>query len=237
MKHFFVGNLFFLAAFAAIAGGAGEHDYPLSPMTFEQVKLKDNFWLPRLKIQAEATVPHALKQTEPAVERLQMCADILKNGDGPKPRPHRFISSDLFKVMEGCAYTLMIKPNQQLEKQMDEIIDVIASAQQPDGYLYVSHTCGNPNPQEMGETPYSWVVHSHEVYNMGHMYEGAIAYYRATGKDKWLEIAEKSARHFNKVFFHGDPNYNNGKPVMQAPGQVGEHRAHFITRERVAFDH
>lgn len=70
----------------------------------------------------------------------------------------------------------------------------------------------------MGETPYSWVVHSHELYNMGHMYEGAIAYYRATGKDKWLNVAERSARHFNKVFFEGDPNYNDGKPVMQAPG-------------------
>ena len=50
------------------------------------------------------------------------------------------------------------------------------------------------------------------------MYEGAIAYYRATGKDKWLKVAEKSARHFNKVFFEGDPNYNDGRPVNQAPG-------------------
>lgn len=70
----------------------------------------------------------------------------------------------------------------------------------------------------MGDRPYSWVVHSHELYNMGHMYEGAVAYYRATGKDKWLRIAEKSARHINHVFFEGDPAYNGGKPVMQAPG-------------------
>lgn len=70
----------------------------------------------------------------------------------------------------------------------------------------------------MGVRPYSWVVHSHELYNMGHMYEGAVAYYRATGKDKWLRIAEKSARHINHVFFEGDPAYNGGKPVMQAPG-------------------
>ena len=50
------------------------------------------------------------------------------------------------------------------------------------------------------------------------MYEAAIAYYRATGKRKWLDVAEKNARHINKVFFEGDPNYNGGKPVMQAPG-------------------
>ena len=70
----------------------------------------------------------------------------------------------------------------------------------------------------MGDKPYSNVIHSHELYNMGHMYEGAIAYYQATGKDKWLKVAEKSAQHINKVFFEGDPNYNNGKPVNQAPG-------------------
>ena len=195
-----------------------EKDYPLKPVPFNRVNLEDRFWLPRLEIQAETTVPHALGETEPAVERLRMCAAFLKDPQAPKPKPHRFISSDLFKVMEGAAYTLMIKPNRKLEQQLDEIIEVIAAAQQDDGYLYVSHTCGNPNPREMGETPYSWVVHSHELYNLGHMYEGAIAYYRATGKERWLRIAEKSAKHFNKVFFEGDANYNNGKPVMQAPG-------------------
>lgn len=197
---------------------SGEHDYPLEPVPFNEVGLEDRFWLPRLKIQAETTVPHALKQTEPAVERLRLCAQFTTIGGGPLPQPHRFISSDLFKVMEGAAYTLMIKPNPKREDKLDAIIDVIAAAQQDDGYLYVSHICGNPNPDEMGETPYSYVVHSHELYNMGHMYEGAIAYYRATGKDTWLRVAEKNAQHVNQAIFEGDPNYNHGKPVMQAPG-------------------
>lgn len=221
MKHLMTLSilLFSLCVSGAYAlAPSSENDYPLKPMPFNEVRLEDNFWLLRLKIQAEATVPHALKETEPAVERLRMCADFLKNGGGPKPKPHRFISSDLFKVMEGAACTLMITPNPELEKKMDEIIDTIAAAQQNDGYLYVSHTCGNPNPREMGETPYSWVVHSHELYNMGHMYEGAIAYYLATGKNKWLKVAQKSAQHINRAFFTGDPNYNKGKPVMQAPG-------------------
>ena len=198
--------------------GQEKHDYPLAPMSFEKVSLQDNFWLPRLKLQAESTVPHALKQTEPAVENLRRCGNFLKEQGGELPFPHRFVSSDLYKVMEGAAYLLMIKPDPALERQLDEIIDVIAEAQQDDGYLYVSHICGVARPQQMGETPYSWVVHSHELYNLGHMYEGAIAYYRATGKDKWLKVAEKSARHFNKVFFEGDPQYNDGLPVNQAPG-------------------
>jgi len=211
-------TLLVTVALCNLAFGQEKHDYPLAPVSFEKVTLQDSFWLPRLKLQAESTVPHALKQTEPAVENLRRCGNLLHGRGGELPFPHRFVSSDLYKVMEGAAYLLMIKPDPALEKQLDDIIDVIADAQQEDGYLYVAHICGVARPQQMGDTPYSWVVHSHELYNMGHMYEGAVAYYRATGKDKWLRVAEKSARHINKVFFESDPNYNGGRPVMQAPG-------------------
>ena len=194
-------------------------DYPIRPVPFNRVVLLDDFWLPRLTLQAESTVPHAMKQTIPAVERLRLAGAYLRGEDAELPQTHRYISSDLFKVMEGAAYTLMIKPDPELEKELDEIIELIDGAMEPDGYLYISHTVGNANPKVMGEVPYSWVVHSHELYNLGHMYEGAIAYYQATGKDAWLKIAEKSAQHFNKVIFEGgDPKYNNGEPVMQAPG-------------------
>jgi hypothetical protein len=194
-------------------------DYPIRPVPFNEVVLLDDFWLPRLTLQAESTVPHAMKQTLPAVERLRLAGAFLRGEDAPLPQTHRYISSDLFKVMEGAAYTLMIKADPELEKELDEIIELIDGAMEPDGYLYISHTVGNPNPKEMGDVPYSWVVHSHELYNLGHMYEGAIAYYQATGKDAWLKIAERSAQHFNRVIFEGgDPKYNNGKPVMQAPG-------------------
>lgn len=120
--------------------------------------------------------------------------------------------------MEGVAYALMARPSEELEKFMDETIDLIGASQQEDGYLYISHICGNPNPAEMGDLPYSWVVHSHELYNVGHLYEAAVAYYQATGKRKLLDIAIRNARHVNRVFFEGDPRYNDGKPIMQAPG-------------------
>ena len=211
-------TLAILLLLVGVSAAGEKHDYPLAPMSFDKVALQDTFWLPRLQLQATSTVPHALKQTEPAVENLRRCANLLHGRGGEKPFPHRFVSSDLYKVMEGAAYLLSIKPNDALEKKLDGIIDIIADAQKDDGYLYVSHICNIAHPREMGKTPYSWVVHSHELYNMGHMYEGAIAYYRATGKDKWLKVAEKSAQHFNKVFFQGDPNYNGGKAIMQAPG-------------------
>jgi len=194
------------------------HDFPVAPVPFSAVELRDCFWLPRLRTQKERTLPFALKKTEDAVENLRRCGEYRRGNRDDFPFPHRFVSSDLYKVMEGAAYLLMLDRDPALEEQIDRIIDIIAKAQEDDGYLYVAHQCNIAFPNEMGETPYSWVVHSHEVYNMGHMYEGAVAYWQATGKRAWLEVAEKSARHINRVFFEGDPNYNDGKPVNQAPG-------------------
>lgn len=192
----------------------------LNPVVFNEVTLEDNFWLPRLQIQKKVLVPFALDKTKPAVENLQKTANYLKGIPDELPFPHRYISSDLYKVMEGAAYLLELERDPDLEKEMDRIIDIIAEAQQKDGYNYESHITGvsKGHENEMGATPYSFVVHSHELYNMGHMYEGAVAYYQATGKDKWLRVAEANARHINQVFFEGDPNYNNGRPVNQAPG-------------------
>jgi len=235
-------TLIFLAAVILPAGcdTAARHDYPLAPVPFNQVELADDFWLPRLQTQIEVTVPHALEQTEPAVENLRRCGNLLHGRGGEKPFTHRFVSSDLYKVMEGAAYLLMIRRDPGLERRLDEIIRIIADAQQDDGYLYVAHIAGVANPREMGETPYSYVVHSHELYNMGHMYEGAVAYYRATGKDTWLKVAEKSARHIHKVFFEGDPNYNGGKPVRQAPGheeiELALCKLYRVTGERLYLD-
>ena len=192
----------------------------LSPVSFEKVTLEDSFWLPRLKTQKETLVPFSLEKTEPAVENLRRTGEYLKTGKGKLLSLPRYVASDLFKVMEGAAYLLTLEKDPELEKQMDNIIDIIAEAQCPDGYLYEIFTA--PSEKKIGwgagDKPYSFVIHSHELYNMGHMYEGAVAYYRATGKRKWLDVAEKNAHHINKVFFEGDSNYNNGVPVNQAPG-------------------
>ena len=192
---------------------------PLAPITFEKVTLQDSFWLPRLKTQKQTLVPFALEKTQPAIENLRRTGEYLKTGKGELQKLPRYVASDLFKVMEGAAYLLTLEKDPELEKRMDEIIDIIANAQCSDGYLYEWFTAPmKDRGWGAGDKPYSFVVHSHELYNMGHMYEGAVAYYRATGKRKWLDVAEKNAQHINKVFFEGDPNYNNGIPVNQAPG-------------------
>lgn len=190
----------------------------ISGVSFEKVSLKDAFWLPWQKKQADVTIPAALNNTQNAVDNLKIAGQMTRGEACPPPKNLvRFISSDLYKTMESAAYSLMVTPNPKLEKRLDDIIDIIASAQQKDGYLFVPHIC-KLKIGGIGDRPYSNVAISHELYNVGHMYEGAVAYYRATGKDKWLKVSEKNARHIDKVFFEGDPNYNGGKPVLEAPG-------------------
>lgn len=199
-------------------------EQPLTQIPFHSVTLDDDFWLPRLKIQKEVLVPFSFEKNEYVIENLRNVGAYLRGERVSGPMKGRYYSSsDLFKVMEGAAYLLRLERDAELEQQMDEIIDIIAAAQKDDGYLYEHHTLPkhlrNPsNTRSVGKRPYHYVKHSHELYNMGHMYEGAIAYYRATGKRKWLDVAEKSAQHINRVFFEGDPRYNDGEPVMQAPG-------------------
>lgn len=203
---------------------AASEGNPLKPVSFEKVTLTDAFWSNRMRIQKETLVPVAFERTQQAVEDLRMTGNYLKGIKGPLPDPHRFNISDLFKVIEGAAYLLKMERDPLLEARIDNIAEVLASAQQTDGYIYPAHTTGTSARHEhwggsgMGNKPYSWVVHSHELYNVGHLYEAAVAYYQATGKKNLLDITEKNAKHINKVFFEGDKNYNNGIPVNQAPG-------------------
>ncbi|MBX3424898.1 MAG: glycoside hydrolase family 127 protein [Pirellulales bacterium] len=208
---------------------------------FHQVDLHDEIWAPRIRLLQQRTLPHAFRNTSEALEGLRLCGEFLLNGgQSPPPPPHRFRDSDLYKVMEGAALMLKAEPNVDLEAQMDEIIDVVARAQKDDGYLYVAHITGAINEAEMGPRAYSYLLHSHELYNMGHLYEAAVAYAEATGKTSLLEIAEKNARHVQRVFFEGDPAYNDGRPVNQAPGhqeiELGLVKLHLHTGNRQYLD-
>ncbi|MHC4997072.1 MAG: glycoside hydrolase family 127 protein, partial [Planctomycetota bacterium] len=194
-------------------------DYPLQPVPFNEVEMTSDFWRPRLVTQRQTLAPYAFEQTQIGVEHLKRARDFLAGKPIEEHRAYRFIDSDLFKVMEGAAYLLQLQHDPELEAKIDGLAEIIAGAQEPNGYLYPSHTTGvGTAKSNMGDSPYTYILHSHELYNMGHFYEAAVAYYRATGKDNLLKVAEKNAQHVNKVIFEGDPQYNNGQPIRQAPG-------------------
>jgi len=213
----------------------------LTFVPFDQIDVRDGIWRPRIRTLVRDTLPHAFTQTEVAQRRLRMCGEWLESGGtSPKPEAHRFNASDLYKVMEGAALMINAEPNPKIEAELDRIIEVISRAQRDDGYLYISHIVGNPTVGNMGPRPYAHVIHSHELYNVGHLYEAAVAHARATGKTQLLEVAEKSAEHVNRAFFKGDPNYNDGKPVRQAPGhqeiELGLLKLHHYTGKRLYLD-
>ncbi len=139
-KHF---SVIVVTVFASLQNGnASAADYPLEPVPFNEVEMTSDFWRPRLVTQRETLVPFAFERTRPGVEHLKAARDFLAGKEVKGHRPHRFIDSDLYKVMEGAAYLLQLRRDPELEGRLDELADLIAAAQHSNGYLYPSHTTG-----------------------------------------------------------------------------------------------
>ena len=98
-------------------------------------------------------------------------------------------------MIEGASYTLSVHPDPKLDAYVDGLIAKIAAAQEPDGYLYTTRTI-NPKEPHRWAGPERWVLErddSHELYNLGHLFEAAVAHYLATGKKTLLNVAIKAA--------------------------------------------
>lgn len=108
-----------------------------------------------------------------------------------------FQDSDVGKWIEAAAYSLMLKKDAELEKEVDAIVDIVAQAQQPDGYLNTYFIIKEP------EMRWKNLRECHEMYVAGHMLEGAVAYYEATGKDKFLNVMRRMADHIYEMFGPG----------------------------------
>lgn len=174
-------------------------DYPLKPVAFTEVKINDSFWLPRMETNRKVTIPFAFKKSEETGRIANFAkAGGLRSG---KFEGLRYNDSDVFKIMEGAAYSLSLHRDAELEKYMDDLISKIAAAQEEDGYLYTTRSIDPENPAPgAGEERWSNLGSSHELYNVGHMYEAAVAYYQATGKRNFLDIALKNADFIAEVF-------------------------------------
>jgi uncharacterized protein len=175
-------------------------DYPIKNVALTEVKLEDNFWKTRLETNRKVTIPDNFKKCE-ETGRVDNFLKAAKEMEGPHTGLF-FNDSDIYKVMEGAAYQLQAQRDEGLESYLDKLIGIIASAQEEDGYLYTARTI-NPNAvtaEKEGLTRWSNLKVNHELYNLGHMYEAAVAHYQATGKKNFLNIALKSANLVDSVF-------------------------------------
>jgi len=166
----------------------------IQPVSLDKIKINDNFWAPRIKVNHEITIPHVFRKCEKTgrIDNFSRAARLLNNGKKPN---FPFDDSDVFKVIEGAAYSLIIKPDLRIEQYIDNLIEKIAVAQEDDGYLYTTRTINPENPHVWaGKKRWELVsILSHELYNMGHLIEAGIGYYNATNKRRLLDVAIKCA--------------------------------------------
>ena len=170
------------------------HGYPITPVPFTSVKLTDSFWGQRLQASREVTIPLAFSKCEETgrYKNFEMAAHP---SDSNKVTGYSFDDTDVYKTIEGASYLLQTYPDKRLKKYIDSVLVIVAGAQEPDGYLYTSRTMNPAHPHQWaGSRRWEKVEElSHEFYNLGHMIEGAIAHYQATGQRNFLDIAIRYA--------------------------------------------
>lgn len=193
---------------------AQQKDYPIQPVAFTSVHVNDNFWQPKMEVNATVTIPYVLAQCK-ANGRMDNFLRAAKKLDGDKLSEFPFDDTDVYKAIEGASYSMQNKRNPQLDKSIDSLISIIGAAQEPDGYLYTFRTVNAKKPHEwIGSKRWEKEEDlSHELYNAGHLYEAAVAHYQATGKRTLLNIAIKNADLLVKTF---------------GPGKIEEYPGHQI---------
>lgn len=175
-------------------GFAQMTDYNITPIPFNKVQLTDQFWTQRIKTNKEVTIPIAFSYCESTgrVDNFKIAGGLM---EGKFKSDSPFDDSDVSKIIEGAAYALHSDRDPKLEAYVDSIIFFMEKAQEEDGYLYTYRTI-------MGNDSHPWIgskrwekthILSHELYNLGHMFEAGVAYYQATGKRSLLNVCTKAA--------------------------------------------
>lgn len=182
--------------------------YPYTQVPFTSVNIAHNsFWGARLQAAREVTVPLAFSkcESEHRYKNFDMAAYTLKHPGHPglktpewdvaKFMGFSFDDTDVYKTIEGASYILQTYPDKKLKAYIDSVLNVVAAAQEPDGYLYTARTI-NPEHPHAWSGKKRWVKEedlSHELYNLGHMVDAACAHYQATGSHKFIDIARRYA--------------------------------------------
>jgi DUF1680 family protein len=202
-------------------------DYPVKPVPFTSVRITGGMLHSRQATNAAVTMPFALGQCESSkrMQNFDLAAETMRRrGAGEtnfqnKPvTQYPFDDSDVFKAIEGAAFCLSVKPDTNAVMQIEAMIRRIAAAQEPDGYLYTWRTMHPNNPAHDWIDSRRWMKDpqlSHELYNIGHMYEAGVAYAQATGSDSLLRVCLKSAELVQRDFGDGEPRIAPGHQVIE----------------------
>ncbi len=157
-----------------------------------EVQISDNFWSPKIELNRVKTIPYVFRQCEETgrIDNFAIAGGLKKG----KHTGERYNDSDVFKVIEGACYSLMETPDPVLRRYVDSLVTLVEAAQEDDGYLYTTRTI-DPVNMAPGAGSERWIDErvSHELYNVGHMYEAAVAHHLATGSYTFINVALKNA--------------------------------------------
>ena len=206
---------------AATAKASPSRDYPVKPVPFTAVHLNDVFWAPRIETNRVVTIPFAFQQCELSgrFDNFVRAAKALRGEafENKKAPGYPFDDTDPYKVIEGASYTLSVHPDPKLDAYVDGLIAMIGAAQEKDGYLYTTRTINPQNPHPWAGKE-RWELErddSHELYNLGHLFEAAVAHHLATGKRTLLDIALRSADLLDKTFGPGKKSIWPGHQITE----------------------
>ncbi|WP_426582171.1 glycoside hydrolase family 127 protein [Mucilaginibacter sp. R-33] len=207
-------------------------DYPIKPVSFTNVKLNDKFWTSRIETNRTVTIPASFARCENTgrVKNFEMAA--ARSGKFCTKFP--FDDTDIYKTIEGAAYSMAVHPDAKLDAYVDSLITIVGKAQESDGYLYTARTIDPLHPHAWSG-PERWVKEnelSHELYNSGHMFEAAAAHYLATNKRNFLDIALKNADLLVKTFGPGKRHVAPGHEIVE----MGLVRLYRITGKKEYLD-
>lgn len=228
MTRFIASLCLFCLCGSAVATGE------IKQVPFTDVQVNDQFWKQRLDVMRNTTIRYAFQKCTDAgqLRNFEYAGKIVsgeaKVGELTFQSGQPYDDAEVYKVLEGAAYVLTTQPNASLEEYCDGVIDLICSAQEPDGYLQTNFTIHNPLHPWYGGQKWTndWNL-SHETFNVAELIEAGIAYYLATGKDKLLNCAKRAADNMLSVF--------NEEGIRMAPGhavvEMALVRLYELTRE------
>ena len=200
-------------AFAADGPKGGN---PIKEVPFTQVHLSDNFWAPRIEVNRTVSIPSAFHQCEinGRFDNFALAGGLIK---GEHKGDFSFDDTDPYKVIEGASYSLASHYDKKLDHYLDSVIHIISKAQEPDGYLTTCVTNQCTRLSGWWGTHRWEKINSHELYNSGHLYEAAVAHYKATGKRSLLNVAIKNADLVCKTFGpnEGQIHRPSGHPIIE----------------------
>lgn len=208
-------------------------DYPIRPVSFTKVSLTDPFWAPRIRTNHEVTIPLAFQKSEETgrIDNFKVAGGHMSGGFCSL---YPFDDSDVFKNIEAASYSMQLYPDPALDAYLDTLISFIADAREADGYLYTNRTIDPLNTHDMaGKERWGNIEGgSHELYNVGHLYEAAVAHYQATGKTTLLDVALKNAGLIDSLFGWGKLEIAPGHQEIE----IGLVKLYRITGERKYLD-